>query len=45
MDKKMKKRQNGYTLFELIIVLVAIGTIALGGTLLYVAWHFVSNAW
>lgn len=35
----------GYTVIELLCVLSIIGSLALGGFLLYIGWHFVSKLW
>jgi len=40
-----RRLQRGFTLIELFIVFVFIGAIVLGGTGLYVLWHFISKFW
>lgn len=39
------KKQRGYTLIELLICIIFIVALGLGGTILYVAWHFLSKYW
>ena len=39
------KKQRGYTLIELLICIIFFVAFALGGTVLYVAWHFISKYW
>jgi len=37
--------QDGWTLYELIIVLGILTVITFWGTIFYVGWHFISKWW
>lgn len=39
------KNQKGYTLFELVFTLVAIGTLLWGIAMLYIGIHFLIKFW
>lgn len=39
------KYQRGFTIIELLVVVVGLGAIALFGTLLYVVAHFITKYW
>lgn len=40
-----KRKQSGFTLIELIIVVGFVAALALAGTLIYVGVHFIGKAW
>lgn len=39
------KKQNGYTIIELILLVGVVATVAIAGGLVYVAAHFISKIW
>lgn len=39
------RKQKGYTLIEILITFAVIAMIGIGGTLGYVAFHFISKFW
>ena len=39
------KNQKGVTLVELIVTVGALASLAIGGVLLYVVFHFVAKFW
>ena len=39
------KKQRGYTLVEMFIVLAFLGIVAVGGVAIYVIAHFLSKFW
>lgn len=39
------KYQKGFTIIELLMVLVFVLALSIGGSLLYVAWHFIAKFW
>ncbi len=41
----MGYKMKGFTLLELIIVVVLVGLLFLGVAIGYVAWHFVAKFW
>ena len=40
-----KRKQSGFTLIELIVVVGFVALLALGGTLIYVGAHFIGKLW
>lgn len=41
----MYKNQQGYTIIELTILLMIVGSMFAGGLLFYAAYHFAKKCW
>jgi type II secretory pathway component PulJ len=44
-EMKMMKKQKGFTLVELMIVIASLFSLVIGAVALFIAFHFIAKVW